>query len=89
METGRIVFAVEGRRKEVIAPSLEKLTKKAKNLQAIAMDMSASYILAVQEILPKIDIVFEHSHVNGFLNKAVDDVRKEEHAVLWIWSISN
>ena len=80
IESGRIIFAVEGRKKEDIAPFLEKLRKHAKKLEAIAMDMSASYIPAVQEMLPRIDIVFDHFHANALLNKALDDVRKEEQA---------
>jgi len=82
IESGRIIFAVEGRRKEDIAPFLTVLREKAKNLQAIAMDMSTSYIPAVQEMLPMVDIVFDHFHVNGLLNKALDDVRKAEQAKL-------
>lgn len=82
IESGRIIFAVEGRRKEDIEPFLQELKKKAKNLQAIAMDMSTSYIPAVQETLPGIDIVFDHFHVNAIMNKALDEIRKEEQAKL-------
>jgi transposase len=78
IETGRIIHAVEGRKIEDITPFLLKLKKKAKQLKAIAMDMSASYIPAVQTFLPEIDIVFDHFHVNALMNKALDEIRREQ-----------
>jgi transposase len=78
IESGRIIHAVEGRTAADIAPFLIELTNKAKNLKAIAMDMSLSYISAVQQFLPQIDIVFDHFHVNALMNKALDDIRKEQ-----------
>jgi transposase len=38
--------------------------------------MSTSYIKALRETLPKIDIVFDRFHVIKLVNKALDDVRK-------------
>lgn len=78
IETGRIIHAVEGRTIEDITPFLLKLKNKAKKLKAIAMDMSIPYIAAITKSLPKIDIVFDHFHVNALMNKALDDVRKEQ-----------
>ncbi len=78
IESGRIIHAIEGRKVEDISPFLVELNKKAKNLKAIAMDMSVPYISAVQQFLPRIDIVFDHFHVNALMNKALDDVRKEQ-----------
>jgi Transposase and inactivated derivatives len=78
LKTGRIIYAVEGRRIEDIRPFLEKLRKRARNLKAIAMDMSTSYISAVKEYLPRVDIVFDRFHVVKILNTAVDEVRRQE-----------
>jgi transposase len=63
IESGRIIHAVEGRTVNDISPFLLRLKKEARNLKAIAMDMSVSYITATTEILPEIDIVFDHFHV--------------------------
>jgi len=82
LESGRIVHAVEGRSKEVIQPFLEKLGKQAKNLKAIAMDMSGSYHSAVREFLPHIDIVFDHYHVTALINQALDELRREQQSEL-------
>jgi len=78
IEFGRVIYAVEGRKIEDITPFLLKLKNEAKNLKAIAMDMSVSYISAVQKVLPKIDIVFDHFHINALINKTLDEVRKEQ-----------
>ena len=42
LKTGRVLHAVEGRGKEDIRPFLEILARKAKKLQAVAMDMSSA-----------------------------------------------
>lgn len=78
LETGQIIHAVEGRDKNVVLPFLKKLARKATNLQAIAMDMSKSYISAVTEILPLKDIVFDHFHVTALINQAIDDLRRDQ-----------
>jgi transposase len=78
--TGRIVYAVEDRSVEAIRPFLEKLAKRARKLEAIAMDLSASFISAVKTYLPHVAIVFDHFHVTKILNQALDEVRREEFA---------
>lgn len=82
IESGRVLHGIEGRKMEDILPFLLKLKKEAKNLKAIAMDMSVPYISAVRSALPEIDIVFDHFHVNGLMNKALDDIRKERYESL-------
>lgn len=77
LQTGRILHAVKGTSKEVITPFLKRLKKKARHLKAIAMDMSVSYTSAVNEILPKIPIVFDRYHVMALMNKQIDDLRRE------------
>ncbi len=78
IRTGRIIHAVEGRSKGDIIPFLNDLAAKAKNLKAIAMDMSGPYASAVQSILPKVDIVFDHFHVSALINKALDEIRRQQ-----------
>ena len=76
--TGQIIFAVEGRKEEVLVTFLKKLKYRAKKLKAIAMDMSAGYAGAVKKYLPHISIVFDRFHVTKVLTQALDEVRKEE-----------
>ncbi len=82
LESGRILHAVEGRSKENIRPFLERLSHKAKNLEAIAMDMSSSYFSAVRESLPNVDIVFDRYHIMALMNHALDEIRRSQQREL-------
>lgn len=82
IRTGRILHAVEGRSKHDVTPFLRELAAKAKNLKAIAMDMSGPYASAVASILPKVDIVFDHFHVDALINKALDEIRRQQQSSL-------
>jgi transposase len=76
LETGRILHAVEGRSKDDIRPFIEKLSRNARKLKAIAMDMSRSYCFAVREWLPRVDIVFDRYHIMALMNNALDEIRR-------------
>jgi len=78
IKTGRIIYAVMGRKADDIKPFLEKLSRKARKLRGIAMDMSPSYISAVNQYLPAVDIVFDRFHVTKLLNEALDELRRKE-----------
>jgi transposase len=78
IRTGRIIHAIEGRSQSDIAPFLKELACKAKNLKAIAMDMSGSFSSAVRSILPNVDIVFDHFHVDALIHKALDEIRRQQ-----------
>lgn len=82
IEDGRILHAVEGRSKEKIQPFIEKLSKKAKKLTAIAMDMSGSYYSAIRGWLPHVDIVFDRYHVSALMNQAIDEIRRGQQREL-------
>lgn len=77
LQTGRIVHAVEGRSFEAVSPFLKKLARYAINLKAVAVDMSKSYIKAIEEHLGHIDIVFDHYHISALVNRAIDRLRKD------------
>lgn len=82
LQSGRIFHAIEGRSSEVISPFLQKLGRKAINLKAVAIDMSQSYIKAINENLSHVDIVFDRYHIAALANRAIDDLRKELQAQL-------
>ena len=77
LQTGRIIHAIEGRSYEAVSPFLKKLARHAKNLKAVAVDMSRSYIKAVEENLGHVDIVFDHYHISALVNRAIDQLRKD------------
>jgi transposase len=78
LETGQIIYAVEGRNNKDVVPFLKKLAKRASNIKAFAMDMSSSYASAVRETIPKAKIVLDHYHVTALINLAIDDLRREQ-----------
>lgn len=82
LQTGQIIHAIEGRSYEAVSPFLRELARCAKNLQAVAVDMSQSYFKAITEHLGHVDIVFDHYNFTALVNEAVDDLRKELQANL-------
>ncbi len=73
LQSGRILQAVEGKGKEDVTPFLEKLAKKSRKLEAVAMDMGSAYFRAVREVLPHVAIVFDRYHIMALINHAIRD----------------
>ena len=82
LESGRILHAVEGKSGPDIEPFLKVLARKARELQAIAMDMNTGFIPALKTLLPEVDTVFDHYHVSALINKAIDELRREQQSQL-------
>jgi len=81
MDKGNVVFATPGKNAETIKSFTEELklhNAQASQVKHTAMDMSAAYISGVADYLPKAAITFDKFHVTQLLNKAVDQVRREE-----------
>ena len=78
LASGRILHAVKGRSAEDIEPFLKKIARKATGLKAVAIDMSTSYCKAVTEHLGDVDIVFDHYHISAMINRAIDDLRRDQ-----------
>jgi len=82
LHSGRILHAVEGNGGQDIEAFLKVLRRKAPNLEAIAMDMNKGFISAVEAHLPGVAIVFDHYHVSALMNKAIEEVRREQQSQL-------
>jgi transposase len=82
IDSGRIVHAVEGRSQEDVELFLRELSRKARKLKAVAMDMSGSYFSAVRSCLPQVDIVFDRYHVSALMNRAIDEIRRGQQREL-------
>lgn len=80
ISTGQIIHAVEGRSEEALRPFLRLLSKKAKRLRAIGIDMSAAYASSVRIHLPHVSIVYDRFHVTKLLNNTIDKIRRAEYA---------
>jgi len=83
LDHNRVWDLVEGRKTENAVELLGTLSQEQRSgVQAVAMDMWAAYEKAVNEMMPNADIVHDKFHISSYLNKAIDDVRKEEHRLL-------
>ena len=80
ISTGRIIYAVEGRKEENLRPFLKQLANKAKRLKGIAIDMSAVYASSIKLHLPAVDIIFDRFHVTKLLTDAIDKIRRAQYA---------
>ena len=74
-----IVWAAPGKSAETLSGFFSQLgPERSAKIRAVTMDMSAAYIKAVTEALPKARIVFDRFHVQRLAHDAVDAVRRSE-----------
>lgn len=81
LDAGRLLFACEGRKAEVVAAFADDLEEHggcAENIEALCIDMSTSYRAGVETHLPWAEVTFDEFHVIALVNKAVDEVRRQE-----------
>jgi transposase len=80
VDNGCVIEVKAGRNRESAIELLETIPTQTRDaVEAVAMDMSASFAAAVRETLPKADIVYDRFHVSQLLNQAVDQVRRREN----------
>jgi len=82
LDEGTVEHIAEDRKQESLDSYYAGLTQEQLDgIEAIAMDMWEPYIQATRAQVPEADdkIVFDRFHVMGYISKAVDTVRKQEH----------
>lgn len=84
LEGGRVIEVLEGRDNKTAEELLNKgLTENQREMVCgVALDMSAPFINAVNDLLPNADIVHDRFHISKHLNDAVDKVRRQENKKL-------
>jgi transposase len=76
---GRVVWIGQGRERDTLDQFFTKLgTNRSRRLVAVTMDMWQGYIGSVEANAPQADIVFDRFHIERYLTRAVDEVRKQE-----------
>ena len=81
LDAPRLLFACAGRKGEVVAEFADDLEAHggcAENVRHLCIDMSASDRSGVAEALPWAAVTFDEFHVIQRVNKAVDEVRRQE-----------
>jgi len=81
LDTGNVIFVVEGRDESTFAQFYEKLFSLLGDpnyIKLISMDMSKSFISGHKMYFSHAELYFDRFHIKKALNKAVDEVRKKE-----------
>ena len=84
LQQGRVLDGVEDRTEAACKALIEQsLTpEQQQQVTGVAVDMWKAYRNAVEEKLPRADIVHDRFHISQHLNEAVDKVRRQENKVL-------
>lgn len=81
LDARRLLFACAGRKADVVAAFADDLEAHggcAENIRNVCIDMSTSYRAGVDAHLPWAAVTFDEFHVIQLVNKAVDEVRRQE-----------
>ena len=79
LESGAVVFVGEGKGADALLAFWRRLRRSRARIAAVAIDMSAAYIHAVETHLPQAAIVFDHFHIIKLLNDKLSQLRREMH----------
>jgi len=79
LEERRLIWSGEGRSQDTLNDFFEKHGEALKDkVIGVCCDMWQPYIDMIEERLPNATLIFDKFHIVQHLNKAVDEVRKEE-----------
>ena len=76
LENGDVLFIGKGKGGEALEPFKRRLRSKAKQIEAVAIDMSNAYAAWLAEVLPDAEIVYDHFHVIKLMNERMDGLRR-------------
>ena len=77
-DTGDPVWIGEGRSQATVGSFFDELGDRAGQIEAVSMDMCASYILETKARAPQAEIAFDPFHVVKLGSEAVHEVRRTE-----------
>lgn len=76
---GRVVWAAPGKNADTVRGFFEELGKeRCARIEAVTIDMSQAYAVAVGEACPDATIVYDRFHVQRLAHDALDIVRREQ-----------
>jgi len=75
--SGAVIFVGNGKGADALLPFWRRLKIAQAKIEAVAMDMSPSYISAVSANLPKAVLVFDHFHIVKMFNDKLSDLRRD------------
>lgn len=81
LDRSRVLFVAKGRKSNTVhsfVKYLEAHNGKPDQIKEVCCDMWPAYISAIKATMPTASIVFDRYHVMAIMNRAVDEVRREE-----------
>jgi len=75
--SGAVVFVGDGKGIEALTPFWRRLRHARAKIKAVATDMSAAYIRAVRDNIPRAVHVFDHFHVIKLFNDKLSTFRRQ------------
>jgi transposase len=77
LESGAVVFVGDGKGADALEPFWRRLRPSGARIEAVALDMSQAYIMAVHDNLPEAALVFDRFHVVKLFNERLSDFRRD------------
>lgn len=77
LDTGAVVFLGKGRGSDALEPFWKRLRRAKAKIEAVAIDMSPAYTLAVTTHLPDAVLVYDRFHVMKLYNEKLSDLRRD------------
>lgn len=77
LDSGAAIHIGDGKGGDAVEDFLKRVKRSGAKIDAVAMDMSAAYIGAVQRQLPNAKIVFDHFHVTKLMNDKLTALRRK------------
>ena len=79
LATGVVVFVGDGKGADALDPFWRRLRRSQAAVRAVAIDMSAAYILAVGGHLSNAVLIFDHFHIVKLFNDKLSILRRQLH----------
>ena len=77
LESGAVVFLGKGKGSEALKPFWTRLKRSRAKIEAVAIDRSPAYTLAVTVNLPDAVLVYDRFHVMKLFNEKLSDLRRD------------
>lgn len=77
LSSGAILFVGQGKKADALDPFWKRVRASRVHIAAVAIDMSAAYISAVERNLPDAEIVFDRFHVMKLFNEKLTALRRD------------
>ncbi|QZE13279.1 ISL3 family transposase [Halosquirtibacter laminarini] len=77
LDKGVVLHVGKGKGSESLVPFWKRIKINKVQIESVAIDMSAAYILSVKTNAPKATMVFDHFHIIKKLNETISKIRRD------------